>query len=511
MALLRSLFAFVLIFACLSVCFVHSFGFGRSGRHHVGSLNQLVSRSEREHLLKYGRSSRALEMQYGQDPLYFDQYLDHFNLADQRTFKMKYYLNSTFWTSPKNPVFYLLGGEGALSVTAVTGHFILNQYAQQYGALVVAIEHRFYGESIPLNSSSTDNLRYLSSQQALADYAYFHDYLNQQLSIPASVPWIVFGGSYSGNLAAWIKAKYPQLFFGSFAASSPVLAQHDFPEYFEVVANSIGPQCTQLVQTANNVVTQLLQTTDGKDKLQTLFQTCTPIGGANDVALFLEDLSEPFASVVQYNNDNTNYEPFNITGLCSLMSSSSDPLTSLYNTVKAYRDFAYGGACMEVAYADYINDLQATSAGRSWTYQTCTEFGYFQTGESSAQPFSPLISLSWFDNQCDDIFGITNFRPKIDETNRYYGALNLQANRVVLTNGNVDPWHALGIISGNPPGSESAIIFIEGTAHCADMYPPRASDVIGLIEARQTQATFLKQWLGEAGVQQRKQEVQASA
>ena len=39
-------------------------------------------------------------------------------------------------------------------------------YAQKFGALLVALEHRFYGESKPTDDLSTDNLRFLSSQQA---------------------------------------------------------------------------------------------------------------------------------------------------------------------------------------------------------------------------------------------------------------------------------------------------------------------------------------------------------
>ena len=39
-------------------------------------------------------------------------------------------------------------------------------FAQTYGALVIAVEHRFYGESINDDGLLTKNLRFLSSQQA---------------------------------------------------------------------------------------------------------------------------------------------------------------------------------------------------------------------------------------------------------------------------------------------------------------------------------------------------------
>jgi serine protease 16 len=58
-----------------------------------------------------------------------------------------------------------IGGEGPLDDRDVDT-FQINNYAQQYGALVLALEHRMYGESQPFSSLTTENLQYLSSQQA---------------------------------------------------------------------------------------------------------------------------------------------------------------------------------------------------------------------------------------------------------------------------------------------------------------------------------------------------------
>lgn len=40
--------------------------------------------------------------------------------------------------------------------------------------------------------------------------------------------WILFGGSYSGALAMWMKEKYPNLVAGAVGSSGPVYLQVDF-------------------------------------------------------------------------------------------------------------------------------------------------------------------------------------------------------------------------------------------------------------------------------------------
>lgn len=50
----------------------------------------------------------------------------------------------------------------------------MNDLSQHFKALIVFIEHRYYGDSLPFGADSykdAQHLQYLSSQQALADFA----------------------------------------------------------------------------------------------------------------------------------------------------------------------------------------------------------------------------------------------------------------------------------------------------------------------------------------------------
>ena len=99
---------------------------------------------------------------------------------------------------------------------------------------------RFYGKSHPTPDLSTTNLQYLSSHQALADIAGFHDYIVELYKLTDDNKWIAFGGSYSGALAAWLRIKYPQIVIGSVASSAPVQAELNFSQYMEVVGQSLA-------------------------------------------------------------------------------------------------------------------------------------------------------------------------------------------------------------------------------------------------------------------------------
>lgn len=49
------------------------------------------------------------------------------------------------------------------------------EIAPEFGAMVVFAEHRFYGQTLPFGNASyaEGNIGFLSSEQALADYAVF--------------------------------------------------------------------------------------------------------------------------------------------------------------------------------------------------------------------------------------------------------------------------------------------------------------------------------------------------
>lgn len=95
------------------------------------------------------RSSHSLnsEISGPSDELWYTQQLDHFNPADTRTWKQRYFVNDLHWKKD-GPVFIQIGGEGPADPIWMTEGQWIN-YAQTHGAICVMLEHRFYGKSHP--------------------------------------------------------------------------------------------------------------------------------------------------------------------------------------------------------------------------------------------------------------------------------------------------------------------------------------------------------------------------
>lgn len=83
----------------------------------------------------------------------------------------------------------------------------------------VVLEHRYYGTSIPTEDFSTENLRFLTTDQALADQAYFSKNVvfagleHHNLTAPYT-PHIAYGGSYAGAFVAFLRKLYPDVYWG---------------------------------------------------------------------------------------------------------------------------------------------------------------------------------------------------------------------------------------------------------------------------------------------------------
>uniref|UniRef100_A0A914BX94 Serine protease K12H4.7 n=1 Tax=Acrobeloides nanus TaxID=290746 RepID=A0A914BX94_9BILA len=438
---------------------------------------------------------------------WFYQKVDHVGSANTDYYWQRYWNNSNFY-KPGGPAFLMIGGESAQTAWWVEDETLQwLKLAKQHNAITFLLEHRFYGSTQPTNGDmSTDSLEYLSSEQAIEDVAYFIRSMNSKLNL-TSAKWIVFGGSYAGALAAWARAKHPDIIYGAVASSAPVQPVVDFTGYLEVIEdglNNYNPECGSSLHQGLLATYNLIGNPSGRQQLFKGFQLCEYIDYANkeQISYFFLDLIGLYMTVVQYSGDNVlNYNTnVNIPSICAYhLQRNKTDLQKLQEVNSFFMQF-YQESCLDVNYESYIAYLQEANDDKAWVYQTCNEFGYYQstTSTKANQFYGNVLPVDWFIRQCELIYGSKfangSVYNNVDKTNSiYHGKAGYNATRVVLPNGTNDPWHLPAILTS--PNNESYAIVIQGTSHVADVYPDAASDPLAVKQARIEIAQHVKDWL----------------
>ncbi|VDL73481.1 unnamed protein product [Nippostrongylus brasiliensis] len=347
---------------------------------------------------------------------------------------------------------------------------------------------------------STQNLVYLSSAQALEDMAVFIRAMKKQFTQLYAVPWVTFGGSYSGALAAWARVKHPELVAMAVGSSGPVQAEVDF-------------------------VGEPFKLENGKFWNLGLCEALDPTN-AQQIETFWSTVYSPYMEVVQYSGDNAGLFNNLLTiknAICRFHESSATSLTKLKQVNNYFNTLSGYTGCEDIDYQSFIDFMKDTTYGdaqeiRAWVWQTCTEFGYYQSTDSNtAGPFfggKPSLPVKYVQsfttwaqihertsglrNPCTNIYGAdynsASVASAVANVNAYYGGRdNMNSSYILLPNGDIDPWHALGKLLSN--NKKIIPVVINGTAHCADMYGPAANDLPTLTAARKTIFAQLKQWL----------------
>ncbi|KAK1272901.1 putative serine protease EDA2 [Acorus gramineus] len=381
--------------------------------------------------------SRTLHFPHGAETSYltreehwFDQTIDHFSPTDRRQFRQRYYEFLDYHQDSNGPVFLKICGES--SCNGISNDYI-TVLAKKFGAAVVSLEHRYYGKSSPFKSLATENLKYLSSKQALFDLAIFRQYYQDTMNAKLNVskvdnPWFVFGVSYSGAMSAWFRLKFPHLTCGSLASSAVVLAVYNFTDFDKQIGVSAGEDCKAVLQEITKLVEEQLSS-DGASVKQLFGATMLNDGD------FLYFLADAAVIAFQYGNPDV---------LCSPLLDAKKNGDNLVDAYARYvKDYYLGtfGASIQTYDQQHLKKtaLSEDSGDRLWWYQVCTEVAYFQVAPANDSIRSSKVDTRYHLDLCKNVFG-EGIYPDVDVTNIYYGGTKIAGSRIIFTNGSQDPW-----------------------------------------------------------------------
>ncbi|KAJ3439506.1 protease s28 pro-x carboxypeptidase-related [Anaeramoeba flamelloides] len=406
---------------------------------------------------------------------FLDQKIDHFNPLDSRKFQQLYYVNDTYYQQG-GPVFLVINGEAGMPDLYQEYGYPL-ELAQTHNALVISLEHRYYGTSLPFgeDSFSTENLQYLNTDQALADLAQFRHHIFQKYNFDSTTKVFGFGCSYSGVLSAWFRTKYPHLIDGAFSGSSPVLSTTDFTSYNELVESRLPTECVDSIGSAVTEINNLLETIDGRNQLQRMFNTCQELALPFDVQMFKFSIIGGIQYIVQYNNP----PDFPQISTCDAMNAATDKLAEFI------RQFAYpNGSCL------LLDPSRWYGESRSWYYQKATEFGFFKNSPPNSKIFFEGVDADFHKALIEKVFG-QPFYPDVDYTNTYYGGKDVNWSNIIFTNGINEPWSLLSITDTSLNSDSVVVVDYDDAGHCApyhyynDKMPP------GVLNARKKIDDFI--------------------
>lgn len=449
--------------------------------------------------------------------LWITQDLDHFSFGADGTFEQRYLVNAEHASPTDAPIFLYVGNEAPVDLYADNAG-LMWENAEEFGALLVFAEHRYYGQSLPYDGALTkpngmwdpEKLRFLSHEQALADYATLVYRLREDKRYGGS-PVIAFGGSYGGMLASWMRQKYPGAVAGAVAASAPVLAfpgmspSFDSESYWATVtrtAERSAPGCANAVRAGFAALRAV-----SLAHVQDAVGACQPVTSEAERerwAVFLAVAWDTMAmgsypyptNYMTGGGDNPPLPAWPVRAACEAMMAEdvrAGPTGALGRLTKASGVFnnATGtvGECYELPSDDEYDGI--------WDYQWCTELmpqeTYFAMDGVSDMFWPRSDSGASVRNRCERRFGILPRRRWIAASTGG-GPRGLAAvTRVVYSNGDLDPWSSGGVRSSLGP--ETVAVDIPEGGHHADLFFAHPEDPPSLIAARVTTMALVRDWI----------------
>ena len=472
------------------------------------------------------------------DPLQrtFTTKLDHFNASRADTFTMRYIVDDQYWNThaadkKPGPILFYAGNEGSVWDFYKNSGFMTKTLAQEFGGLVVAGEHRFFGESFPFDKSTAftyPNNTFLTIENTMMDYVKLIKQIKNDYNAHDKAV-IVFGGSYGGMLASWIRMKYPATFQGALAASAPILSFKGAPSapetgFDDVITNAFetvyeNKTCSSGIKEAFAVIDSFREKDDDAWKFfQDTLKLCKPLAETQDVLNLYQHFKAGFEYMVMtdypYASDflqpmpawpvNASCVPF--AGIAppssedlkeAKLGAITDRQKQMITALKAASD-VYFNSSGQISCTDF-DDTEATGslAAEGWNVLACNQLAMPMSNGDNTLFNKTTFDYDGYTAYCKAKYGLEpNYQYALYE----YGGFNetwdfKPMKNIIFSNGNIDPWNAGGVkefINFDLP-----TFMIRGGAHHLDLREPNDADGDDVKWVRKQEMDIIARWIND--------------
>ncbi|KAF3830184.1 hypothetical protein GH733_001609 [Mirounga leonina] len=202
---------------------------------------------------------------------YIEQKVNHFGFDADKTFKQRYLIADEQWKKNGGSILFYTGNEGDITWFC--------------------------------NNTDSRHLDFLTSEQALADFAVLIKHLKKTIPGAKNQPVIAIGGSYGGMLAAWFRMKYPHIVVGALAASAPIWHFGNLVPcgvFMEIVTKDFkrsGPNCSETIRSSWDAINRFARTGAGLRWLSENLDLCTALTNIQDVQHLKAWISETWINL----------------------------------------------------------------------------------------------------------------------------------------------------------------------------------------------------------------------
>jgi len=435
---------------------------------------------------------------------FYKQQVDHFSFISQEIYPQRYLINTTYWKRNGGPIFFYAGNEGDIELFAQNTGFMWD-IAPEFNAMLLFAEHRYYGQSLPFGNKSYTDLKYLgylTSEQALADFAELITHIKSTVAGASESPVIAFGGSYGGMLAAWMRIKYPHVITGAIAASAPIwqftgLTPCDaFNRVVTADYATVSAECAETIRRSWPAINRILANDTGKAWFSKNWNLCSALHTEEDTDILKQWLTDVWTNIAMVNYPYAAdflapLPAYPIKAVCEHLTNSSlddqSLLVELFNGVSVYSNYTGQIQCLDVNQTAYqaLGDL-------GWDFQACTEMvmpmcadgvnDMFEKEPWNLEKYSEACMKKW------------KTKPRPMMASMMYGGRNItSSSNIVFSNGLLDPW-STGGVTKTLSDSIISVIIPEG-AHHLDLRGSNPNDPESVIKAREIEKQSIKKWI----------------